>query len=289
MTKLKIIATPIGNVRDISLRALDEISHAQVILAEDTRHTKKLIDALGIHLSDGARLISCHSHNEAERFNVVKAHLEQNHRVVLVTDAGCPTVSDPGSLLVQSVIEAGYEVEIIPGASALTAALMGAGLDTTRHVFLGFLPQKKSARLRMVKDAAGTGYALVIFESPLRVKKLLLELHEFLGERRVVVARELTKIYECFHRGILGADLCPPVVEKGEMVVIVEGQKPDIPLASDEEITKFIARQVSEGLKAKAISRLVADQFKIKSSEAYERVVKACRDPAVKPAAGRHE
>ena len=148
---LKIIATPIGNIRDISLRALDELKAADIILAEDTRHTKALLNALGVTLKDSVRLISCESRREASRGELVLKFLEQNLKVVLVSDAGTPTLSDPGSLLVQAVVAGLGAIEVIPGPSAVTAALMGAGIDTTRFAFLGFLPQKKSARKKIIE------------------------------------------------------------------------------------------------------------------------------------------
>ena len=224
-SSLKLLATPVGNVNDISLRAIDAIKTADAIFAEDTRHSLKLINALGLGLKPFCRLISCDAHRETRRIDLIVEKLRAKENVLLLSDAGSPCISDPGSLLVQGVVNAGFGVEVIPGPSAHVAALMGAGVDTTRFAFLGFLPQKTVQRKRLICGSAGLGLALVIYESPLRVSKLLDELHVLLGEQRVVVARELTKAFETFHRGVLGHDLMPLFVDKGECVVIVEAHR----------------------------------------------------------------
>lgn len=273
-SRLKIVATPIGNVRDISLRAIEEIKQADVIFAEDTRHSLKLIQALAIELKPDCRMISCDSHKETQRISVIVERLQANERAILISDAGCPTISDPGSLLVQGIIAEGFEVEIIPGPSALTASVMGAGIDTTRMAFLGFLPQKKSAREKLVVGAASAGLALVIYESPLRVKSLLDELFAMLGERRVVVARELTKLHETFHRGSLGAPLNPPLVELGECVVVVEASDKPISVtqADDSQIHQAIDHALARGDSAKDVARMIATQFSLKKKTAYDMV-----------------
>lgn len=271
-SSLKILATPIGNIRDISLRALDSLKAADVILAEDTRHTKALLNALSIELKAGARLISCHSQLEKHRATLVLSMLEQNLNIILVSDAGSPAISDPGSLLVQAIVEAGMTVEVLPGPSALTAALMGAGIDTTRFAFLGFLPKKTRARETIIMGAAKAELALVVYESPLRVAALIDELFTLLGPRRVVVARELTKIFETFHRGVLGASLQPPLVEKGECVVIVEGASVPALDGSEQEISDFIhSAQVSTN---KDLVNALMTKFKLKKSIAYDLVLK---------------
>lgn len=276
--RLKIMATPIGNLRDISLRALDELRHADVIFAEDTRMARRLIDGLGVTLKDGARLISCHSRNEKQRAHVVLEHLDKNHHVILLSDAGSPGISDPGSLLVQEVIASGYEVETLPGPSAPVTALMGAGIDTTRFAFLGFLPERKSLRKQMITESSQAGLALVIFESAIRTPKLLQELFDLLGTRRVVVARELTKLYECFHRGTLGNPLDPPLVVKGEIVVIVEAQKRKNLSAdfSPADFETFITAHLETGLHVKEVATLVAEHFGVKGKDAYVMVM-ACK------------
>ncbi|HXW52591.1 MAG TPA: 16S rRNA (cytidine(1402)-2'-O)-methyltransferase [Myxococcota bacterium] len=277
-TRLKILATPIGNIRDISLRAMDEIKRADVIFAEDTRHSLKLIQALNIELKPDCRLVSCDAHKERDRIDVVIARLLANDQVLLISDAGCPTISDPGSLLVQGVLQKGLAVEVIPGPSAHSTALMGAGIDTTRFAFLGFLPQKKTARKKLIESAASAGLALVIYESPLRVLELLDELFLLLGARRVVVARELTKLHETFHRGVLGSPLDPPVVEKGECVVVIEaGDKTKEKSEQAQDIGEFIETQLAQGESAKDVAKLVAAMFNMKKKTAYDLVITSRR------------
>jgi 16S rRNA (cytidine1402-2'-O)-methyltransferase len=273
---LKIVATPIGNIRDISLRAMDALKKADVILAEDTRHSLQLIQALNIELKPECRLISCDSHKETDRIKVVEERLLANDQVVLIADAGCPTISGPGSLLVQGIVLFGLSVEVIPGPSALTAALMGAGIDTTRFAFLGFLPQKKSQRQELIKAVARAGLSLVMYEAPQRVEALLTDLHDILGKRRVVIARELTKLYETFHRGHLGEPLNPPFTEKGECVVIVEAgdfsEKPD--QDAEEERENFIKAELAKGVSAKDLARIIAAKYAMKKTAAYDLVLK---------------
>lgn len=272
---LKLVATPIGNIRDISLRAIDEIKRADAIFAEDTRHSLNLFTALGINLKPQCRLISCNSHSEEQRIAVVSERLLANEQVIFISDAGCPVVSDPGSLLVQGLVNLGFLVEVIPGPSAHSAAIMGAGIDTTRFAFLGFLPQKKLARKKIIESAARAELALVFYESPKRVLALLAELHEILGDRRVVVARELTKIHETFHRGVLGVPLIPPVMEKGEVVVVVEAGELAISVQNEQSLAQFIESELQKNLSAKNIANLAAVTFNIPRKVAYKMVLEA--------------
>lgn len=277
-SSLKIMATPIGNIRDISLRAIDEIKRADVIFAEDTRHSLRLFEALSIPLKPDCRLISCDTHKEQQRIDVVAARLLANDHVILIADAGTPTISDPGSLLVQGIVEKGFRIEIIPGPSAHSSALMGAGIDTTRFAFLGFLPLKKTARKNIIVSAIDAELAVVIYEAPQRVLDLLDELFSLLGERRVVVARELTKLHETFHRGNLGSPLDPPFVEKGECVVVVEGgfkREQKVEADQSETLSQFIEANLSSGHSPKDVARMVSGKFTMKKKAAYDLVLKA--------------
>lgn len=278
-SSLKIVATPIGNIKDISTRAIHELKNADVILAEDTRLLRQLINILGISLKEKAQLFSCHAEREKDRGDLVIKNLHENKNVILVSDAGCPVISDPGSLLLNDVVKKGGGIEIIPGPSALTAAIMGAALDTSRFCFLGFLPKRKSHREKMIINSYKAQLALVIFESPLRVQALLDELFHLLGPKRVVVARELTKIFETFHRGILGEPLMPPLVSKGECVVIVERSTEDINDDFDsEELKEFVASAKSQGKTNRDITGMVVDKFKIKKKEAFLMVLEIVKD-----------
>jgi 16S rRNA (cytidine1402-2'-O)-methyltransferase len=235
---LRIVATPIGNLGDLSPRAVAALSSSSLVLAEDTRHTRPLLEHYGVH----ARLVSCHQHNESERLSLVTEALDRGESVALVSDAGAPGVSDPGGRLVELVRAAGHRVEVFPGPSAVIAAIMGAGLVTTRFAFLGFLPKRKKVRDTMITGAAKAGLALVVFEAANRVAETLADLHRTLGARRVVVARELTKRYETFHTGLLGSELVPPFEPRGEVVIVVEAHEPTARDAGDEDDASTLAR-----------------------------------------------
>ena len=216
-----VVATPIGNLGDISLRGREVLSEAALLLAEDTRHTQKLLRGLSIAFED-KQLLSCHQHNEMERLDLVLAALAQGKCVALVSDAGTPTLSDPGGRLIEKLIDEGTKIEVCPGASALLGALMGAGLNTTRFAFLGFLPKKGKERETRITSALLAGLSVAFYEAPERIEKTLQDLYEWVGPMKVVVARELTKKFETFHRGRLGSALTPSLVLKGEMVVVLE-------------------------------------------------------------------
>ncbi|HEY5915418.1 MAG TPA: 16S rRNA (cytidine(1402)-2'-O)-methyltransferase [Verrucomicrobiae bacterium] len=222
---LYLVATPIGNLEDITLRALRVLKECDLVAAEDTRHTGQLLKHFGI----SKPLLSYFQFNEARRSEAILERLARGDKIALVTDAGSPGISDPGERVVKAAIAAGFRVEPVPGPSALVAALTASGLATDEFVFVGFLPHKSGQRrkkLRSLCDFAGT---LVLYESPYRVERLLGELHEIFPARRVVLARELTKRYEEFLRG-LPAELAAVLRErtvKGEFVVIVEGAPGD--------------------------------------------------------------
>jgi 16S rRNA (cytidine1402-2'-O)-methyltransferase len=218
---LSIVATPIGNLADLSPRAVHTLASSQIILAESPLHSRRLLTHAGINLSK-TRLVSCSPPQEKGRIPMLLQALADGQQVSFISDAGAPTVSDPGSSVVRAAIEAGYKIEVIPGPSAVIAALMGAGLIAHRFAFLGFLAKKGKERLRLIAEPHQHGLAVVIFESPYRIHKTLDELFKLLGPQKVVVARELTKRFETFHRGILGEKLTPEVPAKGEMVIVIE-------------------------------------------------------------------
>jgi 16S rRNA (cytidine1402-2'-O)-methyltransferase len=216
---LYLVATPIGNREDITLRALRVLRECDVVAAEDTRHTGQLLKHFGI----SKPLLSYFQFNEAKRSEEIIERLRRGEKVALVTDAGSPGISDPGERVVKAVIAAGLRVESVPGPSALVAALTASGLPTDEFHFIGFLPHKSGQRrnkLESLKSVAGT---LVFYESPYRIGKLLAELSEVFPERDVVLARELTKKFEEFLRGKPGEllDLLRQRTVKGEMVVMV--------------------------------------------------------------------
>jgi 16S rRNA (cytidine1402-2'-O)-methyltransferase len=223
MATLHLVATPIGNLEDVTLRALRVLREADLVLAEDTRRTRVLLDRHGI----AARPRSLHAHNEAARTAEVLAALAAGRDVALVSDAGTPLVSDPGERLVAAVLAAGHGVVPVPGPSAVLAALTASGLPTARFAFLGFLPRRPGRRAARLASWRGRPETLVLFESPHRTASTLRALAETLGGgRRACVARELTKIHEELVRGTL-AELAERFAggARGEVTLVVEGDR----------------------------------------------------------------
>lgn len=222
---LYLVATPIGNLEDISLRALRVLQEADIIACEDTRHARILFERHGIH---PRRLVSYHSHNERSRAAELAEDLRTGASVAVVTDAGTPGISDPAWAIVREAIQLGVDITPIPGACAAIAGLSTSGMDTSRFVFEGFLPLKKGRQKRLQR-LAQEDRTVVLYESPHRIKRLLDELQKYCGaDRQVAVARELTKHFEQFHRGTLQQVLAElterfPESVKGECVVILEG------------------------------------------------------------------
>ena len=220
--KLFIVGTPIGNMEDITLRALRVLREADLIAAEDTRHTGRLLSRYEI----SKPLVSYHQFNEAKRTAELLAKLQQGRIIALVTDAGMPTISDPGHRLIQAAVAAEIALEIIPGPSAVTMALAAGGIAGP-HLFYGFLPHKSAQRRKALTQLTPLPYTLVFFESPYRLLKSLRDMHELLGNRHAVVARELTKKFEEIIRGDLATILKKLETRsiKGEITVVVEGSK----------------------------------------------------------------
>jgi len=218
---LFLTATPIGNLEDITLRAIRILSSAALIAAEDTRQTRKLLD----HFQIQTPLVSYHEHNKLTRIEPVLAAL-QSGDVALVSDAGTPALNDPGYELVRAVLEAGYPVSPIPGASAPLAARGASGLPTDAFVYLGYLPRKRGERRQTIEAAAGVPHTLIFLEAPHRVTAALQDLSELLGPRRVAVARELTKLHEEIVRTTLPEALAHFTAQepRGEFTLVIEGK-----------------------------------------------------------------
>ncbi|MEE2827938.1 MAG: 16S rRNA (cytidine(1402)-2'-O)-methyltransferase [Myxococcota bacterium] len=218
---LYVVATPLGNLEDITLRAIRVLGSADRVLAEDTRRTKRLLT----HLGHATRLVSLHEHNELARLPAVLRWLSEGEVLALASDAGTPTISDPGYPLIREVIAAGYPVVPIPGASALTAAVSAAGLPTDRIYFLGFLPGRPGRRRRALTEALATPSTLALYVSPYALAKTLAMLVDLAGpDRRACVCRELTKVHEEFDRATLGelAERWAGKKVKGEVTLLVE-------------------------------------------------------------------
>ena len=268
---LIIAATPIGNLQDASARLQQQLGAADYIACEDTRVLGMLAKGLGVQLK--AKLISLHEHNEAERLAGL-VELARDSDLLLVSDAGMPTVSDPGFQLVRAASEAGVEIICLPGPSATLAALAVSGLPTDRFCFEGFLPRKQGERVAMFEELLGERRTMVFFESPHRILESLQDAASVLGEdRRASVSRELTKKFEHTERGTLGELIAWAESEpKGEMVLVIAGAKPrqfDI-----AQLAQLAMGQVSQGVRLKQACGDIAKQFGASSSEIYAEALK---------------
>jgi 16S rRNA (cytidine1402-2'-O)-methyltransferase len=257
---LAVCATPIGNLEDVTLRVLDELRAADVVLCEDTRVTRGLLERHGIK----ARLLSYHEHNEAKRTAELLPRLEAGEHMALVTDAGLPGVSDPGARLIAAALDAGVPVTVLPGPSAVDTALVASGLGAERFQFVGFLPRGERALRELWDELARWPHAVVAFESPQRLPRTLRSLASAMPERPVAVARELTKFYEEVVRGS-AAEVAERFSEppKGEVVLVlgpwgeaaVGGAAPD-EAAAAEAVAELVAAGVSRRRAAALVSRL---------------------------------
>ncbi len=277
---LVVIGTPIGNLGDLSPRAVGALAAADVVYCEDTRRTRGLLTHAGIR---GASLRSLHGHNEAARVDAVLGALGEGRTVAVVTDAGMPGVSDPGARVVAAASEAGFAVSVVPGPSAVTAALAGSGMDAARFSFEGFLPRSGASRRAALAAVARQPRTTVVFEAPGRLAATLGDLAEACGaERQVVIARELTKLHEEIWRGTLAAAVervtSAPV--RGEVVVVVEGN----PLGEEVEVddallSEALAERLGPGRKTREVVDEVAADFGVARRRVYE-IALALRGPS---------
>lgn len=260
---LAVCATPIGNLDDITLRVLAELRDADVVLAEDTRHTRGLLERHGIK----ARLLSYHEHNEAARVAELVPRLEAGERIALVTDAGMPAVSDPGARLVRAALEAGVELTVLPGASAVETALVGSGLAAGRYAFVGFLPRKAGELLALWRETARWTWPVIAFESPKRLPASLRSLAAFDPERQAAVCRELTKRFEEIARGS-AAELAVRFAEppKGEITVVLG---PGSAVSDPGEARAAVAELVDAGTPRRVAADVVARLTQSSRNELY--------------------
>lgn len=274
MGVLHVVATPIGNLEDVTLRALRVLREADLVLAEDTRRTRTLL----VHHGIRARPRSLHAHNEAARTGEVLAALRAGQQVALVCDAGTPLVSDPGERLVAAALADGHRVEPVPGASAVLAALAVAGFRNTPFTFLGFLPRRVGERRERLANLRARPETLVLFESPRRVGTTLRELAEALGAgRQACVARELTKRHEEVVRGPL-ASLAERFADgaRGEVTLVVEGDAGSAEAtAAPETVDARIRGLLAEGRSPREIAAALAPTLRLRKREVYARAVAA--------------
>lgn len=271
---LYLCATPIGNLEDMTYRAVRVLSEVELIAAEDTRHTRKLLSHFDIH----TRLLSYHEHNKVTRGPEIIAKLVAGQDIAVVSDAGLPGISDPGSDLVALAVEAGIKVIPLPGANAALSALVASGVDTTLFTFLGFLPKNKKKRRELLASFSATPYTMVFYESPHRIKQTLTELNGVFGERPAVAARELTKKFEEFVRGTLGslADHFTQNDPRGEFTLIVGGQKADLSteIVTDGQeqlsIEDAVLTLMETGVAKKDAIKAIAKQRNLPKREVYQ-------------------
>ena len=273
MGTLYLVATPIGNLEDMSPRAIRILREARLIAAEDTRHTHQLLTHFDIHTP----LTSYYEHNKLTKQDAILAALSQGD-VALVSDAGTPAINDPGYELVKAALDANHPVSPIPGPSAPIAALAASGLPTESFLYLGYLPRKTSERKTLFEQVGQFPYTLIFLESPHRVLDALTDMEAFLGDREVVAARELTKIYEQFVRGPI-SQVKAHFTEnepRGEFVLIVSGQ----PSVSDQQWTEIqllaaIQASLQSGKKSKEIAAELAETSGWNKKEIYALVTRA--------------
>jgi 16S rRNA (cytidine1402-2'-O)-methyltransferase len=267
--RLQVVATPIGNMGDLSTRAREALETADLVAAEDTRHTQGLLQAVGI----SRPMVSLHSYNESQRVPDLLARLEAGENIALVSDAGTPLLSDPGYELVSQAASAGFEVLAIPGPSAITTALAVAGLPTSRFCFEGFLPARERERRTELARLAHETRTLVFFEAPHRIADTLADLAvEFGGERRAVVARELTKTHETIYRGTL-AELATRArgdtnFQRGEITIVVHGAPPSESTV-DPQLLRRAVELLSKELPPSRAAAIAAQLTGATRNEAY--------------------
>lgn len=267
--RVVLVATPIGNLGDLSPRAVATLAEADVVCCEDTRRTRALLTSCGV--AARGRLVSLHEHNEAARVRDVLEWVEGGRTVAVVTDAGTPAVSDPGRRLVAAAAERGLAVTVVPGPSAVLAALVVSGLPTDRFCVEGFLPRKGGERRRRMEALAFEERTAVVLEAPGRLAATLAELGAALGDRPVVVARELTKVHEEVWRGSLAqaaADFADREV-RGEVVVVIGGAAAPSP-PSDERVAAAVAERVAAGDSLRRAAETVADDLGVPRRRAYQ-------------------
>ncbi len=269
--KLYIVATPIGNLEDITLRAIKILQNVNLIIAEDTRHTLKLLN----HLEIKKPLISYHRHNEEIKTEIIIKKIFEGNTIALVSDAGTPGICDPGEMIIKKCIEEEIEVIPIPGACAMINALVASGIETKEFNFLGFLPLNKKTRKEKLEEIKLSKKTIILYEAPHKLQTTLKDLSNLLEERKIVLARELTKIHEEFMRGNIQELMEKTENIKGEIVLIIEGNKKeeeefDFEKLSLEEHFKMYEEQ---GLEKKEIIKKMAKDRGVSKNEIYQEFI----------------
>jgi 16S rRNA (cytidine1402-2'-O)-methyltransferase len=266
---LYVVGTPIGNLEDMTFRAVRILQAVDLIAAEDTRHTGKLLQ----HFEIKTPQVSYHEHNRTERLPELLTELAEGKAIALVTDAGMPGISDPGYELVKACIEAGITVVPIPGATAGITALSAAGLPTDRFVFEGFLPASGQARQKRLELLQAESRTLILYESPHRLRATLPDLANSLGANRpIVIARELTKLHEEFWRGTIGEALAhyKQKEPRGEFTLVIAGSQAEIPVFSEDNLKAELLQIMAQGVSRSQASRQLAQITKLSRRQLYQ-------------------
>jgi len=271
---LYVVATPIGNLADITHRALQVLTKVDIIACEDTRHTRKLLQHYGI----ATKTVSYHEHNEKQRSEQLIDDLQKGRDVAVVSDAGTPAISDPGFRLVRAAIENNITVVPVPGPSALITALVATGLPTDEFFFAGFLPSRTGARQSRLRELASIPATLIFYEAPHRLAGTLKDMYSILGEREAVVARELTKLHEELRRGKLSelAEHYSREEARGEVVLVIDRTTIDEGLSVSKEklsIAAIVERYEAEGLDHRAALKKAARDLGLSRAAAYRQLL----------------
>ncbi len=268
--KLYLVATPIGNLEDITLRAIRILKEVDVIAVEDTRHSLKLLN----HLEISKPLVSYHRHNEDIKTNLLIEKLLNGENIALITDAGTPAISDPGEVIVKEAIKNNIEIIPIPGACALINALITSGLDTKEFAFYGFLPLNKKLRANKFEELKREKKTMIIYEAPHKISNTLSDIYKNLGDANIVLAREITKIHESFIRGKVSEIINEMEGIKGEMIILIEGnnfiEEPQNKGMSIEDQYSFYEKK---GLSKNEIIKQIAKDNGVKKNEIYMNFV----------------
>lgn len=275
--KLYLVPTPIGNLKDITLRALEVLKFVDIVAAEDTRQTLKLLNHFEIKKS----LMSYHKHNEQEKSEDIIELLKEGHNIAIVTDAGTPGISDPGAVIVKKCINENIDFEVLPGATAITTALVYSGLDTTKFLFRGFIPRENKERKILLNEIKDVKESIILYESPYRVVSTLETLLEYLGNRNIAICRELTKLHEEIKRGKIDEliDYFKNTAPKGEFVLVIEGkQQEHIDRENKEKwenlsIKDHILNVMESGISKKEAIKYVAKERGLSKNEVYKYAI----------------
>ena len=270
---LYIVGTPIGNLEDTTFRAIKTLQKVDLIAAEDTRHTSKLLQ----HFQIQTPQLSYHQHNEQSRIPELIEKLNQGKTIALVTDAGMPGISDPGYELVKACVEANISVVPIPGVTASITALSASGLPTNKFTFIGFLPTKIKPRQEQLEKLSNSLETIVLYESPYRLLQTLEDLEKVLGrDRKIVLARELTKLHEEFWRGTVGETIIhyQNNQPKGEFTIVIAGAEPELPVLSEDTIKQELQELFAQGISRSQASRQLAQKINLSRSKIYQIALK---------------